>query len=125
VYAETPRTIHLAGTVGESEVSSLEMYCVQLQKNGQTELLVDVEGVVDCDRAGLQGLLALSGRTGIAVAVKGARWSQFSEMLSQEPIAPVHRRLCRDVRRLVGTTRAPRDRSRRAELEHARPGSSS
>jgi hypothetical protein len=102
VYAETPRKIRLVGTLGGSEVSSLEMYCIQLQKNGQTELLVDVDGVVECDRAGLRGLLALAGRTGIDVAVDGARWSQFTDMLSRVPI-PEAERLCDEVRRLVGS----------------------
>jgi hypothetical protein len=102
VYAETPRKIRLVGTLGESEVSSLEMYCIQLQKTGQTELLVDVDGVVECDREGLRGLLALGGHTGIAVAVEGARWSQFTEMLSRVPMAEAQR-LCDDVRGLVGS----------------------
>jgi hypothetical protein len=102
VYAETPRRLLLVGKLGEAEVSSLEMYCVQLQKTGQTELLVDVDGVVACDRAGLRGLLALSRHTGIAVSVEGARWSQFTDMLSRVPIAEAQR-LCDDVRGLVGS----------------------
>ena len=100
MYAETPRKILLVGTLGEREVNSLEMYCIQLQKSGQKELLVDVEGVEVCDRAGLRGLLALSRHTGIDVSVEGARWSQFTVMLNRVPIAEVQR-LCDDVRGLV------------------------
>lgn len=102
MYAETPRRIRLVGSLGESEIRSLEMYCVQLQKNGQTELLVDVDGVEVCDGAGLRGLLALSGHTGIAVSIEGARWSQFTDLLSRVPVAEV-RRLRDDVRSLAGT----------------------
>ena len=100
VYAEPPRRIRLVGSLGESDVTSLEMYCTQLHKTGQTDLLVDVEGVTDCDARGLRGLLTLSAHTGIAVVVEGARWSQFTDMLTRVPIAEVPR-LCDDVRTLV------------------------
>lgn len=109
MYAESPRKILLVGSLGEDELSSLEMYCGQLQKYGQTELLVDIDGVADCDGAGLRGLLALSAQTDIAVSVEGARWSQFMDLLSRVPIAEVARH-CDEVRSLVGTTRVPRSR---------------
>jgi hypothetical protein len=102
VYCETPRKIRLVGSLGESEIASLEMYCVQLQKSGQTELLVDLDGVDVCDGAGLRGLLGLSGRTGIEVSIEGARLSQFTDLLSRVPIAEAQR-LGDEVRSLVGT----------------------
>jgi hypothetical protein len=118
VYAETPRKIRLVGTLGAPEVSSLEMYCAQLEKTGQTELLVDVDGVTDCDAPGLRGLLALSAHRGIAVAVEGARWSQFTHMLNRVPIAEVPR-LCDDVRTLVVGTPLARNSSGRAGFSPA------
>jgi hypothetical protein len=118
VYAETPRRIRLVGPLGEPQVSSLEMYCTQLEKTGQTELLVDVDGVTDCDAAGLRGLLALSAHTGIAVAVEGARWSQFTHMLNRVPIAEVQR-LCDDVRTLVVETPPARNSPGRPGLSRA------
>ena len=118
MYAETPRWIRLVGTLGEREVTSLGMYCAQLEKSGQTELLVDVDGVTACDDAGLRGLLALVAHTGIAVAVQGARWSQFTHMLSRVPIAEVPR-LCDDVRALVVETPPVRNSSRRPGLSRA------
>jgi hypothetical protein len=118
VYAEPPRRIRLEGTLGEHEVNSLEMYCAQLHKTGQTELLVDVEGVVVCDAAGLRGLLTLSAHPGIAVVVEGARWSQFTDLLHRVPIAEVQR-LCDDVRTLVVGTPLVRNSGGRSGLSRA------
>lgn len=102
MFSTTPRTIILAGTIDAPEMTSIANYCEQLHRGGQTELHLDMTGVTDCHRAGLDGLLALAaGSTEMAaVSVGGARWSHFMRLLSTAPIVEIQG-LCDSVRTLL------------------------
>ncbi|MDD7938464.1 hypothetical protein PHK61_08545 [Actinomycetospora lutea] len=79
VDTHTPRTIILAGQIDAPEMTSLANYCEHLQRGGQLELRLDMTGVTDCHRAGLDGLLALAASPGtMVVSVDGARWGTSS-----------------------------------------------
>ncbi|MDD7940146.1 hypothetical protein PHK61_17120 [Actinomycetospora lutea] len=99
--AQTPRTILLAGTLGASEMASIANYCDQLHRGGQTELHLNMSAVTDCRRAGLAGLEALAaGSSAMAVSIGGARWGQFTALLSTAPMLDLQD-LCDSVHALV------------------------
>lgn len=101
MYAETPRTILLAGTLGPTEMMSIAHYCDQLHRHGQTELHLNMSAVTDCRRAGLEGLQALAaGSSAMAVSISGARWGQFMTLLRTAPMLDLED-LCDSVRALV------------------------
>jgi hypothetical protein len=101
VYTETPRTIILAGALGTPEMRSIAYYCEQLHRSGQTELRLDMRGVTDCHRAGLDGLRALAAGSGdMTVSIVGARWGHFMGLLIGAPIVDVQD-LCDAVRELL------------------------
>lgn len=97
----TRRTIVLAGAIGAPEMISLTNYCEQLHRGGQSVLRLDMTGVTDCHRAGLDGLLALAaGSAHMTVFVDGARWGHFMRLLSRAPIVEIQD-LCDSVRVLL------------------------
>ncbi|MFC5142441.1 hypothetical protein ACFPK1_29740 [Actinomycetospora rhizophila] len=101
MYAETPRTILLAGALGSFEMVSITYYCEQLARSGQHELHLNMTAVTDCHRVGLDGLHALiAGPSTMAISISGARWAHFMLMLSTAPMLEV-RALCDSARTLV------------------------
>jgi hypothetical protein len=101
VDAVTPRTILLAGTLGPSEMVSIANYCDQLHRGGHSKLHLNMSAVTDCRRAGLDGLEALAaGSSAMAVSIGGARWDQFTALLSTAPMLDLQG-LCDSVRALV------------------------
>lgn len=83
---KTSRTIVLGGPFGGPAITSLHVLCDQLRAEGVVELSVDMSGVTECERAGLDGLQTLaSGPSDLAVSIQGARWEQFTTMLGTEP----------------------------------------
>jgi len=101
VFSTTPRTIILAGAIGAPEMISITNYCEQLHRSGQADLHLDMTGVTDCHRAGLDGLLGLAARSiDMAVFVDGARWGHFMRLLSTAPIVEIQD-LCDSVRKLL------------------------
>lgn len=101
VFSTTPRTIILAGALGAPEMLSLANYCEQLHRGGQAELHLNMAGVTDCHRAGLEGLCALAaGSAHIDVRVDGARWGHFMRLLSTASIDEIQD-LCDSVRQLL------------------------
>jgi hypothetical protein len=97
-------TIVLVGDLGALEAESLTAYCGRLHQVGQRRVRLDMAGVRDCHRSGLDGLLELvAGAAGLAVTVEGASWAQFMLPLSEASPDQVDR-LCAAVRGLVGQT---------------------
>ena len=86
MYANTPRTLILAGRLDAAETKSLLAYCQLLYRSGQTGLHIDMAGVTDCHRDALDGLRALTaGSTGLEVSLAGAHRGQFTALLSDAP----------------------------------------
>ncbi|GAA4881450.1 hypothetical protein GCM10023203_35960 [Actinomycetospora straminea] len=101
VFAETPRTILLVGALGAPEIMSIANYCDQLHRGGQAALHLNMAGVTDCHRAGLDGLQALAaGPSTMTISISGARWGQFMVLLSRAPMLEVQD-LCDSVRALI------------------------
>ena len=101
MYAESPRSLILAGGLEAREIANLIEYCQRLHSSGQSDLKVDLSAVTSCDRAGLEGLTALAGgSTGLTISVEGAHWGQFLVMLGAAPVRDLQG-LCDDVRSLL------------------------
>ncbi|WP_328306075.1 STAS domain-containing protein [Actinomycetospora sp. NBC_00405] len=78
----------IGGAVDGAAVPSLRARAESEAREGSTRVVLDIRGIVSCDRAGLLGLARLRGRLDAhpecVVDVVGARWPQFADILARE-----------------------------------------
>lgn len=78
----------LGGAVDGAAIPVLRARVESEAREGSTRVVLDIRGIVSCDRAGLVGLVRLRGRLGVepncVVDVVGARWPQFADILARE-----------------------------------------
>jgi hypothetical protein len=102
MYADTPRTVVLVGRISGTDARNLTEYCSRLEGVGQLDLIIDLDGVLACDRTAVGELYALqAGRSGMHVTVRGAHWPQFLEALCEPLVEDVHT-VTHQARALIG-----------------------
>lgn len=107
----------LGGAIDGAAIPSLRTRVETEAAEGSTRVVVDIRGVVSCDRAGLLGLARLRGRLAAhpecVVDVVGARWPQFGDVLAREAVEGVDtlQGMIRELRRplMIDPFRTPHD----------------
>jgi hypothetical protein len=83
----------LGGAIDGAAIPSLRTRVESEAAEGSTRVVLDIRGIVSCDRAGLLGLARLRGRLAAhpecVVDVVGARWPQFGDVLAREAVEGV------------------------------------
>jgi hypothetical protein len=101
-------TVVLAGELRGWAVTDLAEHCAVLRQDHHAGILVDMDGVLLCDAAGLEVLIALHGGDGGPdFVIRGARWSQFLDVLAGTPLEDLVG-VCHQVRQLVWSARRVR-----------------
>ncbi|HEY2193310.1 MAG TPA: STAS domain-containing protein [Actinomycetospora sp.] len=101
-------TVVLAGELRGWAVADLAEHCAVLRQEPHAQIVLDMGGVHACDAAGLEVLIALhAGDGGADLVIRGARWSQFFDVLRQTPLEDLGG-VCHQVRQLVWSARRVR-----------------